>query len=403
MQEQTKTMTQFTRLMHCPICASNDLRDILEISQIPVLSNVLWEKPEDALSAPLGEIRLVFCESCGHVFNQAFDPDLMKYNMQYENSLHFSPVFQSYATWLAHYLVNQYDLYGKKVIEIGSGRGDFLRLLCEYGGNTGTGFDPSYESAPGENHSAMTFVKDVYSDQYATYQADLIVSRHVLEHIDQPANFIQHLRQTIGDRKRTVVFFEVPNLDYILRDTAIWDIIYEHFSYFSARSLAALFTRCGFNILNLANAFEGQFLYIEAIPRNLDRPSPSAPAAESIESLASQVVRFAGQSQGKRARWNEQVEALRNSGKRVVLWGAGSKGISFLNMLHVRDEIEYVVDINPRKRGKYITGAGQQIVPPEFLQTYQPDTIIVMNPIYREEIKGMVDQLGLHVDYLFAS
>jgi hypothetical protein len=197
------------------------------------------------------------------------------------------------------------------------------------------------------------------------------------------------------------VFCEVPNLGYILRDTAIWDIIYEHYSYFSANSLACLFTRCGFQVLNLADAFDGQFLYIEARPGDDTRLPPAIPP---VETLAGKVAGFAARSRAKMDRWKEQVTDLRDSGKRAVLWGAGSKGISFLNMLHVRDEIPYVVDINPRKRGRYVTGAGQQIVSPEFLaSSYRPDTIIIMNPIYRKEIQGMVEQLGLRVEYLFAS
>ncbi len=408
-------------MTNCPVCQSTHVRGMMEIPEIPVLCNVLWESRAAALAAARGNVQLTFCETCGHLYNRAFDPALMEYNVQYENSLHFSPLFQNYAAWLAKTLVERYDLHGKNIIEIGSGKGDFLRLLCETGGNRGAGFDPSYEPGPDETYPAITFVKDIYSERYAGYPADLILSRHVLEHIPRPADFIQSLRRTIGlqkqavdrsdlpDRGGPIVFCEVPNLGYILRDTAIWDIIYEHYSYFGANSLASLFTRCGFQVLNLADAFEGQFLYIEAAPRDaqhpMDTPNPQdALKTPPIETLAGQVADFTARSQAKIDRWNEQVAGLRRSGRRAVLWGAGSKGISFLNMLHIQDEIPYVVDINPRKRGKYVTGAGQQIVPPEFLaSSYRPDTIIVMNPIYRQEIQGMVEQLGLHVDYLLAS
>ncbi len=415
-QEQIPTKNQTNSLKYCPVCQSTQVRGILDIPQIPALGNVLWENRADALAAARGNVRLTFCETCGHLYNRAFDPALMEYDVQYENSLHFSPLFQNYATRLAQSLVDRYDLRGKNIIEIGSGKGDFLRLLCQYGGNHGIGFDPSYEPSPDEAHPAITFVRDVYAERYAGYRADLILFRHVLEHIHQPEAFIQSLRRIIGvrrtigaqkqaaDRSDPVVFCEVPNLGYILRDTAIWDIIYEHYSYFSANSLASLFTRCGFQVLNLGDAFDGQFLYIEAMPGGDDHLPPASWNALPIETLAGMVAGFAARGQEKIARWYEQVGALRESGKRAVLWGAGSKGISFLNMLHVQEEIPYVVDINPRKRGKYVTGSGQQIVPPEFLASnYRPDTIIVMNPIYRQEIQGMVEQLGLKVEYLFAS
>jgi hypothetical protein len=230
-----------------------------------------------------------------------------------------------------------------------------------------------------------------------------VLFRHVLEHIYLPAEFIQSLRLTIGTRAQTVVFCEVPNFVYILRDTAVWDIIYEHVSYFSPYSLAVLFSRFDFAILKLADAFGSQFLSIEAIARETGHPSPNIPDTLPVAALADQVAGFATRSQEKISRWNDQIDSLRRKGKRAILWGAGSKGISFLNMLNVGDVIEYIVDVNPRKHGKYVTGTGQQIIPPEFLTDYRPDTIIVMNPIYLEEIQGMTAQHGLRVDFLTAS
>jgi len=79
----------------------------------------------------------------------------------------------------------------------------------------------------------------------------------------------------------------------------------------------------------------------------------------------------------------KELEQIKGKGQRAVVWGAGSKGVTFLNVLNIQDQIEYVVDINLRKQGMYIAGTGQQIVPPEFLRNYQPDVVIVMNLIYK--------------------
>ena len=77
------------------------------------------------------------------------------------------------------------------------------------------------------------------------------------------------------------------------------------------------------------------------------------------------------------------------------MWGAGAKGVTFLNVLAIQPEfIPYVVDINPRKQGMYVPGTGQQIVHPERLRAYAPDVIFVMNPNYREEISEMVRNAG---------
>jgi hypothetical protein len=85
-----------------------------------------------------------------------------------------------------------------------------------------------------------------------------------------------------------------------------------------------------------------------------------------------------------------------------VVWGGGSKGVMFLNTLRPERGVEYMVDINPRKRGMYVAGTGQQIVSPEFLRAYRPDTVIIMNAIYGEEIRGQLDRLEVKAEILLA-
>jgi hypothetical protein len=62
--------------------------------------------------------------------------------------------------------------------------------------------------------------------------------------------------------------------------------------------------------------------------------------------------------------------------------------------------VEYVVDINPRKHGMYMPGTGQRIVGPEFLAEYRPDKVIVINPVYVDEIGKDLKRLGLGVELL---
>jgi FlaA1/EpsC-like NDP-sugar epimerase len=98
--------------------------------------------------------------------------------------------------------------------------------------------------------------------------------------------------------------------------------------------------------------------------------------------------------------WQKNLEKLEATDKQAVLWGAGARGASLLNMLKVKEQIRYIVDINPRKHGKYIPGTGQQIVPPEFLQTYKPDVLILTNPIYKEEIQSTVKNFGINPEFM---
>lgn len=78
-----------------------------------------------------------------------------------------------------------------------------------------------------------------------------------------------------------------------------------------------------------------------------------------------------------------------------MIWGGGSKGMGYLTALGPDAGIDVVVDINPHLQGRYMPGTGQQVVAPEFLQGYRPDFVVVMNPVYVEEIRAMLERLGL--------
>jgi SAM-dependent methyltransferase len=387
----------------CPTCASQDVSVFFEIENVPVHIGLQWPSQEMAQDCPKGDIKLAFCHTCGSITNLAFEPALTEYTQAYDNSLHFSPRFRDYARSLALGLIDRYNLYDKDIIEIGCGKGEFLSLLCELGNNRGVGFDPSYEASFSDSKAAkqITFIEDFYSERYANYQADLICCRYVFEHIHSPADFLNMLRGAIGNHLNTIVFFEVPNVMLILRDLSIWDIIYEHRSYFSAGSLAYIFVLWGFNVCDLSETYEDQDITIEAMPRKDGAPQ-NIDKWNNIEEIASYVTDFANNYRNKLEKWQHDLGCIESAGQRVVAWGAGAKGVSFLNMLKIRDQIEYIVDINPHKHGRYIAGTGQQIVSPDFLQDYQPDVIIMMNPIYESEIQQIAKELGLVTEFLCA-
>ena len=196
-------------------------------------------------------------------------------------------------------------------------------------GEPGIGFDPSHvpgrsEAAPGAD---LTFVQDYYSEAYSDEEADLICCRHALEHIERPGDFLRTVRRAIGERP-TAVFFEVPNALFTLRDLGIWDIIYEHCGYFCAGSLREVFRRNGFAVDRVETEFGGQFLALHASPGVRDRRIGHAAILRS----GGLVSRFADHYRAKVDGWRETLRRLRRDGSRTVLWGAGSKGVSFVNI-----------------------------------------------------------------------
>jgi SAM-dependent methyltransferase len=372
-----------------------------QVDNIPVHSCLLMPTRKAALHYPKRDLRLGFCQSCGFIQNTVFDPSVHEYSSQYEETQAFSPRFVQFARDLAGRLIERYDLRAKDILEIGCGKGEFLVLLCEMGQNRGIGIDPGYveERTRSEAASRIKFIRDFYSEKYAYLTADFMACRHTLEHIQPTREFVRMVRGAIGTRSDTIIFFEVPDVSRILKEQAFWDIYYEHCSYFSLGSLARLFRSCGFEVLDLAKDFGDQYLLIEAHPGH-GSDGHLFEGENDLEALARDVKRFTETFASRLEGWKRELRVLKARGRRAVIWGSGSKAVAYLTTMGIDREIEYVVDINPYKHGMYLAGTGHQIVPPKFLQEYRPDVVIVMNPIYCDEIRRDLEQIGVTAEII---
>jgi hypothetical protein len=380
----------------CPNCLVGALRIFHEVESVPVHSVLLMPSRDAAVNYPKGDIRLGYCSECGFVSNTTFNPSVHEYSTQYEETQGFSATFRAFHSRLAATLIEKYDLRHKKIVEIGCGKGEFLTLVCEMGNNRGVGFDPAFvkERNPAPAGADIEFVQDFYSKKYSHLQADFFCCKMTLEHIPDTANFIRVVRRAIGDNRNATVFFQVPDLIRVLRDFAFWDIYYEHCSYFCAGSLARVFREAGFEVLDTWVDYHDQYLMITAKPcREI---GPVTPLEQDAPALVARAIETFRATQEARVKyWKQQVLDLRRNGGRAVIWGSGSKGVAFLTSVDVNDAIEYVVDINPYRQGKFMAGTGQQIVAPEFLEQYKPQVAIAMNPVYNSEIRSDLERMGL--------
>lgn len=372
-----------------------------EVRQIPVHSVLLMPTRERALQYPRRDLQLGFCPACGFLANVLFDPSVHEYSTQCEESQGCSPTFNAFARSLARRWVEQYQLRGKTVLEIGCGKGEFLALLVELGMAKGIGIDPAY--IPGRLQTPalgrLEFIQDLYSERYTHLQADVICCRHTLEHIAPTRDFLSMIRRTIGNRPDTLVLFELPDAWRVLQEAAFWDIYYEHCSYFTCGSLARLFRQTGFDLLELRLEFDNQYSLLVAKPA----PGPTQPrlAPENdLAQVAQAVQEFPARFARVRDHWLHAMRSRHAAGKRLTVWGGGSKAVAFLTTLGIRDELGCVVDINPHKHGKFLPGTGHPVLSPESLREYRPDTVILMNPIYQTEIRATLNQMGLNPEIL---
>lgn len=379
----------------CPNCGAPDAQVFHRVAGVPVNSCLLFTDRGRAESLAQGDIDLAFCPRCAFVFNAAWRPGATTYTELYEETQVFSPTFTVFQRQLAEGLIRRHGLYGKEIVEIGCGKGAFLSLMCELGGNSGVGYDPSFVPERSTAGTAnITFRREYFSEATDQSPPDFVCCRMTLEHISETRRFIEAVRRIASTERGTVVYFQVPDVRRILTEGAFWDVYYEHCSYFSPASLECLFRIAGFDVLSVTSGYDDQYVAIEARPAEHPKMPHAVAEKTALEDLAAKVAAFSDAAARGAAEWGARIHDAASAGARVVLWGSGSKAVAFLSTVNVGNDIGYLVDINPHRWGKFVPGTGKAIVSPEFLSRYRPDLVIAANPIYRQEIAADLDRYG---------
>ena len=357
-------------MTNCPICENSKHSGVYLAEDIPIFQNKIYNTIDEALSATKVNVSLSECLQCKFVFNSNFNPSLMGYDLNYQNEQNYSPYFRSYLDKLLKKL-QQYDIHSKKVIEIGCGKGYFIELLNK-NGIEAIGFDPAYE---GNNPN---IIKDYFSEKYSNMNADFIILRHTLEHIQHPLDFLNIIAK--ANNYKGKIFIEVPDLDWIIKKKSFWDIHYEHCNYFTLSTASMLFNRCDAGYL-----FNGQYIYVIANLKDLKRKVVCGTATNPV------------------IKWDFDKEVkkftqLLQSNNELVLWGAAAKGSTFLNILDKnRQYVKYLIDINPKKQNKFLAGTGHQIFPPTVLKTDNTRTILLTNENYMKEVNEIVNNPSIKI------
>jgi len=190
------------------------------------------------------------------------------------------------------------------------------------------------------------------------------------------------------------VFIQVPESLRIVRECAFEDIYYEHCSYFTPGSLSRLFERIGFEVVSTEITYGEQYLTVEARPAR-DGTGHRARTEADMGELTRYVREFPARFAATVDEWGTRLRDWKSRGSKVVIWGSGSKGVSFLTTLPDTDVVSHAVDINPYRRGYFMAGTGQPILSPQELPGLKPDVVIVMNRVYVPEIRATLGGLGL--------
>lgn len=355
------------------------VRDIGETTFLPTLPNApLKTLAENKSLAP---IRLRLNPALNFLENDAFDSNLIDYSADYENSQAHSEKFKAHMSFVLTLLKKKLPKDGL-IVEVGCGKGDFVEMIQADGYFKIKGYDASYDGN-------SKLIEKRYLNSSDKIQADLVVLRHVLEHVPNPYKFLSMLKAVFGKAK---IYVEVPNYDWIVENKTFFDITYEHVNYFSQNALKKLFQQ---TTTEHGLLFDDQYQYVIS-----ELSSLNATFDHYYQSNNWKFVSFNDLFQN--IQYNIQRFEKVAENRSVFLWGAATKGCLFLahcaSQNRLVSQVRFAIDQNPKKIGKYLPGSLVEIkAKQEFFAVAKPgDLLIISNPAYKNEIVAQVEAAGLN-------
>lgn len=344
---------------------------------------------------------MVCCQQCGFVFNQSFDHSLTSYGGDYDTSVPNSAVYRAHIDGIMEELLSSHHADTKRIVEVGCGQGSFLRELVRRGTkSTGVGFDPTYVGQDGEAGGRLRFERAFYGPASTREPADLVICRHVIEHVQDPIELLRLVRAALADSPRARVFFETPTIEWILHNQVLWDFFYEHCSLFTAETLRMTFQRAGFHVESVKHVFGGQYLWLEATVAQAYQPIETS--REHVQSLIQIAEEYSIAERQIRQHWVDHLTALKKVGN-LALWGGAAKGVTLANLTDPHAQlIDCIVDINTNKHGSFVPGTGHPVIGFNQMTEYDVKSVIITNPNYAEEIRatiaGVASDVATYVD-----
>lgn len=316
------------------------------------------------------DLKVCQCSGCGLV---QLSNDPVPYYKEVIRAAAFSEEMKDFRMKQFGSFVQKYSLKGKKVIEIGCGRGDYLSIMQQFGVEA-YGLEYSKESVKQCVKNGLKVSKGFM--QSSTHKLDdapfdAFYTLNFLEHLPDPNSTLRGIYNNLADD--AVGLVEVPNFDMILRNKLFSEFISDHLFYFTMETLNTTLRLNGFEIIECNEVWHDYII--------------SAIVQKRKKIDIAHFYKY--QSQLK----NEIEEYIRRfKDKKVAIWGAGHQALAVIALLNLAGKIKYVVDSAAFKQGRYTPATHLPIVPPNRLDSDTVDAIIVMAASYSDEVARIIRQ-----------
>jgi len=373
----------------CPCCAGIETAFAFSTPPLPVAAALLVYSAEESYNLPRRSLDLWHCLTCGFLWNISFEPDLVRYDSDYEGTQIHSPHFARYLGELAARWAERFPAEAEQVLEIGCGQGEFLAALAPQVAARMIGYDPALRNENvNENielHATLLPERNALSQR-----ADIIISRMTLEHIKNSAEFLALKESWLAPGG--IIAVQVPNAARTMAMAELCELQYEHVNYFTSASLIALFKRLGIRPFATELDYGDQHLSIFAQNgTSIDVPTTDF-QLNSVDALRKEQESFG-------SRWHSRLTNANRAGQKIWLWGAGSRATAFCANLPDPTLVTGAIDLNPIRKGSFVPGVGIQTYTPDHLAGQSNLCIVVMNSVYCQEIKEKIADLGSEAVY----
>ncbi len=380
--------------VHCISCGHKGLQPILDLGLMPRSDGLLDSSILDQKES-LVPLRLGYCPGCSLVQLLETRPAAEMFGEDY---LYFSSFSEDL---LQHSRDNALDLIRSRgltadhlVVEIASNDGYMLRNFKEHGVRV-LGVDPAKHPATAARERGIDTIVDFFGNRLASElcvegkRADLIIANNVVAHVADQNDLVAGMATLLADDGMVVV--EFPYIRDLIEFVEFDTIYHEHLCYFSVGSAQALFGRHGLLLRDVRRLpIHGGSLRLYFAKQGTPSEAVASILAEEralgldtyfyYETFGARVREF-------RAKARKLVGDLKAEGKRIAAYGAAAKGTIMLNFLDLNSStIEYAVDRNIHKQGKYMPGVRVRIDDPEKLKSDRPDYVMILPWNFRDEI-----------------
>lgn len=391
----------FIEVSICNVCGGKDISLVCNIPEFPLLLRPL---PRAVIARLKNEgmpntmpLRVGICRNCGHMILMLRPSDEIFLRL-YEDfyGTYLSKLELGFATEDADEFVNLFSEHLKKklpdsakVFEIGCYDGYVLSRLKEYGVE-GLGCDPSDGARIGQK-KGIQIIHDYYSpDVVPSGHFDVVINRHLIEHIDSPVEFVASFQKILDDSG--YIMIETPNGAYHLQHGQLDPFHPEHLSVFTPASLAFCLEQAGFQIEQMFSD-SSNLIVIGKVESNAKEPTT---LPSEVEALVAQALAFGERFNAYLSQLDSLIEDVSAQGSTVSVWGAGSFGISILALSKsLRQRSVAVIDRDPRKHGLSFVNLDLEIRPPEYLIHNPVDYIVVCSQYGTEIVRDIRERFNL--------